>query len=127
MKNFIKEFKEFALTGNVFDMAVGIMLGGAISALVGSLVEHVLTPIIGMIFGEPDFSAITLGAIQIGSFINAIISFLIIAFVLFLLIRGINRLTRKEKVVEEAIEEATPSNEEILLAEIRDLLNQQNK
>lgn len=127
MKNFIKEFKEFALKGNVFDMAVGIMLGGAISALVNSLVENVLTPIIGMIFGEPDFSAITLGPVQIGSFINAIISFLIIAFVLFLLIRGINRLTRKKEVVEEVVEEVTPTKEELLLTEIRDLLSQQNK
>lgn len=122
MKNFIKEFKAFALTGNVFDMAVGIMLGGAISALVASLVEHVLTPLIGMIFGEPDFSAITLGPIQIGAFINAVISFLIIAFVLFLLIRGMNRLTRKKEVIEEL----TPSNEELLLTQIRDLLSQQN-
>ena len=119
MKSFIKEFKAFALTGNVFDMAIGIILGGAISALVKSLVDNVISPIIGMIFGSPDFSRITLGPIMIGSFINAIIAFLILAFILFLMIKGINKMKRKP-----VVEEAAPSlsNEEILLAEIRDLL-----
>ncbi|MFZ2258410.1 MAG: large conductance mechanosensitive channel protein MscL [Clostridiaceae bacterium] len=119
MKSFIKEFKAFALTGNVFDMAIGIILGGAISALVKSLVDNVISPIIGMTFGTPDFSRITLGPIMIGSFINAIIAFLILAFILFLMIKGINKMKRKP-----VVEEAAPSlsNEEILLAEIRDLL-----
>lgn len=121
MKNFIKEFKEFALKGNVFDMAVGIILGGAISALVKSLVDNIISPIIGMVFGSPDFSRIMLGPIMIGSFINAVIAFLILAFVLFLIIRAVNRFKKKEVVVE-----APPalSNEEILLAEIRDLLKE---
>ena len=119
MKSFIKEFKAFALTGNVFDMAIGIILGGAISALVKSLVDNVISPIIGMTFGTPDFSRITLGPIMIGSFINAIIAFLILAFILFLMIKGINKM-KKKPVVEEAA--PSLSNEEILLAEIRDLL-----
>ena len=124
MKSFIKEFKAFALTGNVFDMAIGIILGGAISALVKSLVDNVISPIIGMTFGTPDFSRITLGPIMIGSFINAIIAFLILAFILFLMIKGINKMKRKP-----VVEEAAPSlsNEEILLAEIRDLLRTANR
>ncbi|KAF5059292.1 large conductance mechanosensitive channel protein MscL [Proteiniclasticum sp. QWL-01] len=121
MKNFIKEFKEFALKGNVFDMAVGIILGGAISALVKAVVDFLISPIIGMVFGKPDFSAITLGPIQIGSFINALIAFLILAFVLFLMIRAINRFFRKP--APEAAPPA-PSNEEVLLTEIRDLLRE---
>lgn len=121
MKSFIREFKEFAFKGNVFDMAIGIILGGAISALVKAMVDFIISPIIGMVFGEPDFSAITLGPILIGSFINALIAFLILAFVLFVLIRGINRFKRKEEVVAAP---PTPTNEEVLLAEIRDLLKQ---
>lgn len=121
MKNFIREFKEFALTGSVFDMAVGIILGAATSGLVTSLVDNIISPIIGMLFGEPDFSAITLGPILIGSFLNSVLSFLIIAFVVFLMIRSINRF--RKPVVEAA---AVPSNEEILLAEIRDLLKKQS-
>ena len=119
MKNFIREFKEFAITGNVFDMAIGIILGAATSALVTSLVDNIMSPIIGMLFGEPDFSAITLGPIMIGSFINSVISFLIIAFVVFLMVRAINRMRKPAAIVE-----AGPTNEEILLAEIRDLLKQ---
>lgn len=124
MKNFIREFKEFALKGNVFDMAVGIILGGAISALVKAMVDFIISPIIGMIFGEPDFSAITLGPIQLGSFINALIAFLILAFVLFLMIRAINRMFRKPAPVEA---QPAPTKEELLLTEIRDLLKSQNK
>lgn len=124
MKNFIREFKEFALKGNVFDMAVGIILGGAISALVKAMVDFILSPIIGMIFGEPDFSAITLGPIQLGSFINALIAFLILAFVLFLMIRAINRMFRKPAPAEAP---PAPTKEELLLTEIRDLLKSQNK
>lgn len=119
MKSFMKEFKEFALTGNVFDMAIGFILGGAVSALVKSLVDNIISPIIGMLFGAPDFSNIMLGSIMIGSFINAIIAFLILAFVLFMMVKGINKLKKKEVVVEV---EPVLSNEEILLTEIRDLL-----
>lgn len=120
MKSFIREFKEFALTGSVFDMAVGIILGAATSALVTSLVDNIISPIIGMLFGEPDFSAITLGPILVGSFLNSVISFFIIALVIFLMIKSINSF---RKPTEEA--SAEPSNEELLLTEIRDLLKKQ--
>ena len=124
MKNFIKEFKEFAIKGNVFDLAIAFILGSAITALVKALVDFILSPIIGLIFGEPDFSAITLGPILIGSFINALIAFVLLAFVLFILVRGINAMKRKEEVIESF---APSSKEEILLAEIRDLLKKQNE
>ena len=118
MKNFIKEFKEFALKGNVFDLAVGIIIGGAIGAIVKSLVENVITPIIGLAFGgQADFSALMLGPVKIGLFINEVISFLILAFVLFLIIKAVNKLMKKP-----APAPAGPSNEEVLLTEIRDLL-----
>lgn len=121
MKNFIKEFKEFALKGNVFDMAVGIILGGAISALVKALVDTIISPIIGAIFGSPDFSRITLGPLLIGSFLNAVIAFLILAFVLFIMVRFMNRLRKKEEVAPAA---PVPTKEEVLLTEIRDLLKE---
>lgn len=119
MKGFMKEFREFALKGNVFDMAVGIILGGAVSALVKSLVEDVITPIIGLIFGDKvDFSALTLGPIKIGLFINAIIAFLILAFVLFLMVKGINKMRREPEAEDEM------PQDEVLLTEIRDLLKE---
>jgi large conductance mechanosensitive channel len=95
-----KEFKEFAMRGSVLDMAVGIIIGGAFGTIVSSLVSDVLMPPIGMLLGKVDFS--TLGirlsdtvAISYGKFLNAVISFLIVAFSLFLVIRGMNRMTKK--------------------------------
>lgn len=117
MKKFIAEFKEFAFKGSVFDLAVGIIMGGAISALVTSMVKDILTPIIGLVLGQPDFSAITLGPVMIGSFINALVAFVILAFVLYLLIKGVNRFKKPAPEAPPA-----PSNQELLLAEIRDLL-----
>ncbi len=111
----LKEFKEFALRGNVVDMAVGIIIGAAFSSIVKSLVADVIMPPIGVILGGVDFSDIFINlsdgeyeslaaakeagaaTINIGVFINAVISFLIVAFAVFLLIRSINRLTKKEK------------------------------
>jgi len=132
----IQEFKEFAVKGNMVDMAVGIILGAAFGTIVSSLVGDVIMPIVSGIGGLPDFSNLFVGltdgldsnlgldayrdaggsAIAYGKFINAIISFLIVAFVLFMIIRGLN----KAKLHQEAVAE-TPANE-ILLAEIRDLL-----
>lgn len=118
MKKFIEEFKAFALKGNVFDLAIGVLIGGAIGAIVKSLVEDVLTPIIGAIFGgKIDFSALMLGPVKIGSFINAVINFLILAFILFLIVRSVNKVRQAK---EEA--PAGPSATEVLLGEIRDLL-----
>lgn len=98
MGKLFKEFKEFALKGNIVDMAIGIIIGGAFSAIVNSLVADIITPVIGAIFGQPDFSAIAPGGIPVGNFINAVISFLIIALCLFAVVKAINSM---KKPVEE--------------------------
>ena len=125
---FIKEFKEFAMKGNVMDMAVGVIIGGAFGKIVSSLVDDVLMPLIGKITGGVDFTslAVTLGEgenaakLNYGTFIQNIIDFLIIAFCIFLMIKGMNKLSKKKE--EEPAPEPEPSNEEKLPAEIRDLL-----
>ena len=94
MGNLVKEFKEFAMKGNVVDMAIGVVIGGAFGSIVTSVVEDLITPIIGAIFGQPDFSAITLGPIQLGNFINAVVNFLIIALCLFAVVKAINKLKK---------------------------------
>ena len=135
----LKEFKTFAVKGNVVDMAVGIIIGAAFGKIVSSFVGDVFTPALGLLIGGVDFSdlVITLKAAQgdipavviaYGQFIQTIIDFIIIASAIFMGIKGINRLKREEEAAEEApAEPATPSNEEVLLSEIRDLLKQQNK
>jgi len=109
MKSFMKEFKEFISRGNVMDMAVGIIIGGAFTAIVTSLVEDVITPIIGMIGGF-DFSSFVITVnnsnIAIGNFINAVINFLLIAFVLFSIIKAMNKAAA---VVKKPEEEAAPT------------------
>ena len=109
MKAFMKEFKEFISRGNVMDMAVGIIIGGAFTAIVTSLVEDVITPIIGMIGGF-DFSSFVVTVnnsnIAIGNFINAVINFLLIAFVLFSIIKAMNKAA---SVVKKPEEEAAPT------------------
>lgn len=128
--SFLKEFKEFAIKGNVMDMAVGVIIGGAFGKIVTSLVGDVLMPLIGVLTGGLDFTtlAITVGAAEIkyGQFLQNIFDFIIIALCIFLMIKGMNSLKRK-KVEEPAPEpEPTePSNEEKLLTEIRDLLKKQ--
>ena len=134
----LQEFKEFALRGNVVDMAVGIIIGAAFSTIVRSLVDDLVMPPLGVITGGVDFSNmfITLdgksyvslaqareaGApvIAFGSFINNVISFLIVAFVLFMVIKAMNKLRRKQE--EEPSKEPPPSREVQLLQEIRDTL-----
>ena len=121
---FFKEFKDFAMKGNVMDMAVGVIIGGAFGKIVTSLVDDVLMPAIGTLTGGVDFSnlAVTFGDanLKYGSFIQNIIDFLIIAFCIFLMIKGMNKLSKKKE--EEPAAPAEPSNEEKLLSEIRDLL-----
>lgn len=121
--SFLKEFKAFALKGNVMDMAVGVIIGGAFGKIVSSLVDDVLMPIIGVLTGGIDFSnlAITVGVanIRYGSFIQNVIDFFIIAACIFLMIKGMNRMLAKK---DEKTAPSAPSNEEKLLAEIRDLL-----
>jgi len=124
----LKEFKDFAMRGNVVDMAVGIIIGAAFGKIVSSLVADVIMPPIGMIMGSVDFSdlAIALGegeaaaTLNYGLFINTVINFLIVAFAIFLLIKGINSMKKKEE--EKPAEAPKPSAEESLLTEIRDLL-----
>ena len=122
---FIKEFKEFAVKGNVMDMAVGVIIGGAFGKIVTSLVNDILMPILGIVTGGIDFTGLkaTIGDANItyGQFVQSVIDFVIIAFCIFLMIKGMNKLNRKQE--EPAAPEAPkgPSQEE-LLAEIRDLL-----
>ena len=94
MGKLLKEFKEFALKGNVIDLAVGVVIGGAFSAIVTSVVEDLITPIIGAIFGQPDFSAIKPGGIPVGNFINAVVNFLIVALCLFAVVKAINKMKK---------------------------------
>lgn len=124
MKNFIEEFKAFAVKGNVLDMAVGVIIGGAFTSIVNSLVADVFTPILGMITGGIDFSDLSFGIldaqIMIGNFLNAVISFLLTAFCVFLIVKAVNKITKKKE--EEQAPAPEPSAEEVLLTEIRDLL-----
>ena len=94
MGKMLKEFKEFAMKGNVVDMAIGVIIGGAFGAIVTSVVEDLITPLIGSIFGQPDFSGIKLGGIMIGNFINAVINFVIIALCLFAIVKAMNKLKK---------------------------------
>ncbi|MEE9332679.1 MAG: large-conductance mechanosensitive channel protein MscL [Granulosicoccaceae bacterium] len=117
----ISEFKEFAMKGSMIDMAAGIIIGAAIGKMVGALVDNVLMPLIGVFMGGVDFSSLSMkvgeAAIGYGAFIQALIDFLIIAFVIFMLLKFINNLKKKE---EEA--PAEPAEDVALLTEIRDLL-----
>ncbi len=121
----ISEFKTFIMRGNVLDMAVGVVIGGAFTAIVTSIVENLLTPIIALILGKADFSTLMVGPFGIGAVINAIITFLITAFVVFWIVKAVNRLSKK-KEEEAPPAPAGPTTEE-LLAEIRDLLKEQEK
>ena len=124
----LNEFKNFAMRGNVVDMAVGIIIGAAFGKIVSSLVSDVIMPPIGMILGNVDFSdlVLTLGegeaaaTLNYGLFINTVINFVIVAFAIFMLIKGLNSMKKKEEA--KPAEPAKPSAEETLLTEIRDLL-----
>ena len=130
MKSFIKEFKEFISNGNVMSMAIGIIIGGAFTAIVNSLVADIITPLIGMILGGINFSgiSITVGSAQlmVGKFIQVVIMFILTALVIFVMMKGLNKLAAKKKAAddaEEAAAPAEPSDEVKLLMEIRDALN----
>ena len=122
---FVKEFKEFAMKGNVMDMAVGVIIGGAFGKIVSSLVDDVLMPLIGVVTGGVDFTGLIAkvgdAEVKYGVFVQNIIDFLIIAFCIFLMIKAMNKM-KKEEPAEPAAP-AGPTQEE-LLAEIRDLLKQ---
>ena len=129
----IQEFKTFAMRGNVVDMAVGIIVGGAFGKIVSSFVADVIMPPIGILIGGVDFSNLAIVikeaagdvaavTINYGAFVQTVIDFLIIAFAIFMAIKAMNSLKKKKKETPE--EPPAPSNEEILLTEIRDLLRQ---
>lgn len=141
MKKFMSEFKEFISRGNVIDMAVGIIVGSAFTAIVTSLVNQVIMPAIGYIIGQVNFTDLlkwTLKkadgdkpevAILFGAFIQQVVNFLIIAFVVFCMVKLINKLKRKkvEEIVEAKPVEPEPSAELKMLTEIRDLLKESKK
>lgn len=127
-KGIIKEFKEFISKGNVLDMAVGLIVGSAFTAIVTALVENIFTPLIGLVIGGVNFSGIhiTIGdaTLEIGLFLQAIINFLLTAICVFIVVKTINGFRRKK---EESPAPPKPSKEELLLTEIRDLLKEQAK
>ncbi len=127
----LKEFKAFAMRGNVIDMAVGIVIGAAFGKIVASLVNDVIMPPIGMLLGGVDFSEILITLKQavgdapavtmnIGVFINTVIEFIIVAFAIFMVVKGMNAMKKKEE--EKPAEPPKPSEEVMLLTEIRDSL-----
>ena len=138
MSGFLQEFKEFAMRGNVVDLAVGLVIGAAFGAIVNSLVNDVIMPPIGLVMGNVDFSDLFIdlsgqeyaslaaareaGApvIAYGAFINAVINFVIVAFAIFLVVKAMNRLRRQQEQAPE--ETPVPPRQETLLEEIRDIL-----
>ena len=128
-----KEFKEFISKGNVMDLAVGVIIGAAFGKIVTSLVDDIIMPIIGIILGKIDFSNLKLvitpangstpeAAVKYGLFIQNIVNFLIMAFVIFLMVKFVNKLRKSAAKTAEEVIEAVPTKEETLLAEIRDIL-----
>lgn len=148
MSKFLKDFKAFAMKGNVIDMAVGVIIGGAFGKIISSLVADLLMPLVGALVGGVNFTdwkwtivqerpslldpSVTMPAVTLnyGNFLQVLFDFIIIAFCIFLLVKGIAKLTSvgKKEVPAAPAPEPAPSKEEILLTEIRDLLKeQQNK
>ena len=124
----IKEFKEFAMKGNVMDMAIGVIIGAAFGKIVSSLVDDVLMPLVGMIVGKVDFTTLSVkvGEAELfyGKFIQNVVDFLIVAFCIFMVVKGINKLNRKKEEAPAPEAPKGPTQEE-LLTEIRDLLKKQ--
>jgi large conductance mechanosensitive channel len=114
-----KEFKEFAIKGNVIDLAVGVIIGGAFGKIVTSIVQDLLMPLIALILGKDNFSNLHYGTVAYGKFIQSVVDFFIIAFSVFLFVKFINRFKRKEAPVAKKLD-----RQEELLAEIRDLLKE---
>jgi large conductance mechanosensitive channel len=130
MKAFLEEFKKFALRGNVVDLAVGIVIGAAFQKIVTSLVANIITPLIGLLLGGIDMTSlkVVLGSAEItyGIFLQSIIDFLIVAFVIFVAIKVMNRLQQKENKQPEEKKAVEPTEEVKLLREIRDSLQHQH-
>lgn len=134
MKKFVSEFKAFAVKGNVIDLAVGVIIGAAFSKIIASLVNDIAMPLIGMFLGGVDFSTwvinlpILFGQVdpiqmKLGMFINTVIEFLILALVVFIFVKAINKLKRKQ--AQQPTAPAAQTKEEVLLTEIRDILKEQ--
>ena len=125
MKKFLEEFKAFAMRGNVMDLAVGVIVGGAFSSITTSL-NDILMPIIGIFVSEASFANLSVSVggavITYGNFIQAVLNFVILAFVVFCMVKAVNRVARKKE--EAPPPPPAPSGEEKLLAEIRDLLKE---
>ena len=127
---FIKEFKEFAVKGNVMDMAVGVIIGGAFGKIVSSLVDDVLMPLVGMVTGNVDFTQLAYkigdgegaAVLKYGQFIQNVVDFLIVALCIFFMVKGIAALNRKKEEEPAPAPAPEPTAEEKLLTEIRDLL-----
>lgn len=128
---FFKEFKDFAIRGNVLDMAIGVIIGGAFGKIVSSLVNDIIMPLIGIVTGRIDISALALKIsspiegkepimVKYGMFLQNTLDFIIIVFCIFIFIKFINNFKKKKE--ETKIEAAVPSTEEVLLREIRDIL-----
>lgn len=122
----LKEFREFIAKGNMLDLAVGIVLGAAFTAVINSLVKDLITPLIGL-FGNANFDQYTLElkpgvTLGYGAFITAVINFVIVGFALFMVVKAANAMRRKQEVVDEPPTEPVVPNDEKLLMEIRDLL-----
>ena len=115
------EFKQFAMKGNVIDLAVGVIIGGAFGKIVSSLVADVIMPLVGMLIGVVDFSDLAYGKLKYGQFIQTVVDFLIISFSIFLFVKFLNRFKKKEEPAQVA---AKVDRSEELLAEIRDLLKE---
>lgn len=128
MKKFMEEFKQFIARGNVMDMAVGVIIGGAFSNITTSLINDVIMPLLGIFTGSISFAELSVtvngAVIAYGNFIQAVLNFLVMAFVVFCLIKAINRFHRKKEEPAAPPAPPEPSAEEKLLAEIRDLLKE---
>jgi large conductance mechanosensitive channel len=127
MKRYIEEFKKFAVRGNVIDLAVAVIIGGAFGKITTSLVDNIIMPLVGLFIGGIDFAKLTVTVgdanISYGIFIQNIVNFLIIAVVIFIVVKAINKVHRKEEKEEEK-KAQEPSEEVKLLREIRDVLKQ---
>lgn len=128
MKQFLQEFKTFAMRGNVMDLAVGVIVGGAFSAITTSLINDIIMPLIGIFVSENSFADLSLqignANITYGNFIQAVLNFLIMAFVVFCMVKAVNRITHSKKEESAPPPPPEPSSEEKLLTEIRDLLKE---
>lgn len=128
MKQFISDFKNFAMKGNVLDMAIGVVMGSAFTAIVNSIVKDVFTPIISAITGAANFENLSFklgdALINYGNFLNAVITFFIVALSVFCMMKVINKLMWEKQKEEETEKEVEPTKEELLLSEIRDLLKE---